>query len=137
MLLDGRSRACRSTVGLYVINIEKLDTDRGDERPWEAPGVARRDCDPHRGGVLLLLGSIRLVLGVLSLFTLLPSLIGLPLGLSVCIMAERDQKKMIAGFMDPTGEDQTEKAFSRGLYGMMYSICCWMYCPIPLAQFLR
>ena len=30
-----------------------------DDRPWERPGAVRRDCEPHRGEMLLLLWRVR------------------------------------------------------------------------------
>jgi hypothetical protein len=35
-------------------------------QPWEQPGAARRDCDPHRAHLLLRLGSAAFLLSLLS-----------------------------------------------------------------------
>src|SRR5437868_5323697 len=66
-------------------------------------GEVRRDCEPHRGPFLQLLGAVCMLLGALSLCLLLPSLAGFPLGLWVWRMARGDQEKMHVGLMDPDG----------------------------------
>jgi hypothetical protein len=33
------------------------DDHDDDERPWEEPGAVRRDCEPHRSGLLVGLGA--------------------------------------------------------------------------------
>jgi hypothetical protein len=44
------------------------DDQAGDEvRPWEQPGAVRRDCSPHRAGLLRALGTAARVCGLLSL----------------------------------------------------------------------
>jgi hypothetical protein len=78
----------------------------GDDRPWEKPGGVRRDCQPHRSGMLLFLATVSILCSLFSCL-LLPGLIGLPLAISVSISARRDLGKMKAGLMDPGGEPQT------------------------------
>jgi hypothetical protein len=87
-----------------------------EERPWEEsdrPQV-RRDCDPHRGPLILVLGIISLVVGALSLPSFLCGLpiailapFGLLLGIGAWVMASRDLAKMAAGTMDPDGKGIT------------------------------
>src|SRR5262245_40727867 len=75
--------------------------------PWERPGFVRRDCDPHRGEPLALLGSVSLLFGVMSLCLCLPALIAVPVGAAVWVTARRDLDKMRAGLMDPEGRPRT------------------------------
>ncbi len=74
-----------------------------DARPWEAPGAVRRDCEPHRGTFLLALAIVSSAVAVLSLITVAPALLSLPLGAWVRAGARRDLGQMRAGFMDPAG----------------------------------
>ena len=53
-----------------------------DPRPWERPGGVRRDCEPHRGRLLHVLGVLSLVCGMLS-GCLAPAILALPLGVAV------------------------------------------------------
>lgn len=81
-----------------------------DDRPWERPrrqGGVRRDCDPHRGTLILVLGILSLVL----------SCIGLPLGIAAVIMGRRDLKRMDAGEVDPDGRGLTQAGWICGIVG--------------------
>jgi hypothetical protein len=93
----------------------------GDERPWEAAGGVRCDCEPDRAQFLVLLSTLSAVFSLFSL-CLLPCLVAVPLGLAVCVMTKRDFKKMDAGLMDRRGWDRTWEAESRGLYGLALGI---------------
>jgi hypothetical protein len=75
-----------------------------DDRPWERPGALRRDCEPHRGGLLLVLGEVSLVLSLLSACGGVTAVVGVPLGMAVLLLASQDLKVMRAGLMDPRGE---------------------------------
>jgi hypothetical protein len=101
--------------------------DEGDERPWEQPdrpGI-RRDCEPHRGAIVLTLGITSIVAGVLSLplmfccgiFALAGPLVGLPCGIVAIVMGRRDLRDMQAGTMDPQGRGQTHAGFICGIAG--------------------
>src|SRR4051795_13430283 len=52
--------------------------------PWELPGNFRRDCEPHRAGLLRLLGALSLGLGVLDAVVVL--LFPLPLDTAVWVV---------------------------------------------------
>ena len=95
-----------------------MPDDREDDRPWEQPGAVRRDCEPHRGDVLLGLGRISLACGLLSLCLCVPAAISVPLGLVVWLLAERDLAKMAAGQMDPAGRELTQAGNSYAQAGM-------------------
>lgn len=91
------------------------------ERPWEQPGNARRDCPPHRGNWLLLLGSVALACGVLSC-TGLPALVGIGLGAGVMLAAADDLVRMDAWLLDPLGQESTSKARRRAMWGLILSL---------------
>jgi hypothetical protein len=60
-------------------------------------GQVRRDCEPHRGPFLQVLGALGMALGWLGACLGLPGLAGLPLCIAVWAMARRDLKKMQSG----------------------------------------
>jgi hypothetical protein len=82
-------------------------SDDRDDRPWERPGAVRRDCEPHRGQTLEVLGTVSLACGALSLFMGLPALLGLPLGAAVLWLSSCDLTMMEAGRMNPAGKAPT------------------------------
>jgi hypothetical protein len=93
-----------------------------DGRPWEWPGAVRRDCAPHRGRLLRVLGGVSLVCGFLALTLGVPGVVGLPLSVTVLVLAGRDQGRMLQGLLDPFGWTETEKAGSLALRGLFLSI---------------
>ena len=99
-----------------------VESQEGEDRPWERPGAVRRDCEPDRGDLLLLLGTLSLACGALSCCLLVPGFLGLPLGMTVMAMAGRDLRQMEAGRMDPQGEHRTEEAEGRAFAGALFSI---------------
>jgi hypothetical protein len=96
-----------------------------DDRPWEASryGVPR-DCEPHRGGLVLALGIISIVLG----FTWFLSVVGLALGIVAWVMGHRDLRKIEARAMDPQGRGMTQGGWICGIIGTalsgLYSLFC-------------
>ncbi|MFN4258477.1 MAG: hypothetical protein ACK4RK_04215 [Gemmataceae bacterium] len=83
--------------------------------PWQADSAwqVRRDCEPHRGTLILILGIISLTLFSFGLLAPL----GAPLGLSAWIMGHGDLKKMAAGVMDPQGQGSTRAGYVCGIVG--------------------
>jgi hypothetical protein len=116
------------------------------DRPWEQPGSFRRDCEPHRGGLLFALGQVSLLLGCLALFCLIPSVLGLAgqarqpaiaftglfcgvpsvLGLAVgvptWVLARRDLGQMEAGLMDPGGRRKTQAGLGQAKVGVVLCV---------------
>jgi hypothetical protein len=86
---------------------------------------ARRDCEPHRGSFLQLLGAASMLLGILSICFLLPSLAGVPLGLWVWRMARLDQEQMHSGLMDPDGKEAVEVAHRWAVDGLRLCVISW------------
>lgn len=102
-----------------------------DPRPWERPGVARRDCAPHRGNVLLLLATVAVLLSVASLCVVLTGWPAFILGAVIRHLADRDLADMGAGKMDPDGRAETEAARERALWGMLCGSFGGMACGLP------
>jgi hypothetical protein len=100
--------------------------DADEPRPWERSGAARRNCVPHRGPLLRLLGTAAVLYAVAALT--LPCLAVIPRGLLVFVplwlgglasavavltLARRDLALMAAGRMDPAGRPATATARDR------------------------
>jgi hypothetical protein len=104
------------------------DLSEDDARPWERrsryAGV-RRDCEPHRGTLILVLG----IIGIVALMVCAP--LGLPLAVAAWVMGQRDLKKMTAGVMDPQGRGLTQAGWICGIIGTiidgLMSIGCVAY----------
>src|SRR5262245_52620816 len=93
-----------------------------DPRPWERPGAVRRDCAPHRGRLLRVLGAIALVCGILALLLAVPGLVGLPLSVAVLRLSGRDLARMRRGLLDPAGRAETERAGDLAIGGLFLSV---------------
>jgi hypothetical protein len=83
------------------------DVDDADEFGIRKKRGVRRDCEPHRGTLILVLGIVSIVIHVL----------GLPLGLPAWIMGRRDLTKMDRGEMDPSGRSTTQAGYVCGIIG--------------------
>lgn len=92
-----------------------------EHRRWERRFELRRDGDPPRGGVLLALGILSIVVGVPSLYLVVPALIGLPLSLVAYLMADRDLLEMRAARMDSRGRASAHAAQWCALVGFLLS----------------
>lgn len=103
------------------------DMDReGDDRPWERKGRfgVRRDWEPHRGTLILVLGIISLVTVAIGLCWVA----GLPLGIAAWVMGHRDMKKMKANLMDPEGKGLTQGGFICGIIGTILNALAGLLC---------
>jgi hypothetical protein len=101
---------------------EPLGAD--DDRPWPY-----RDCEPHRGGMILALGIISIVL----ITTCVLSIIGLPMGIAAWTMAQGDLRKMRAGRMDPDGMRTTESGRTCAIIGTVLNALGVMYLAMMFA----
>jgi len=81
-----------------------------EPRPWELPGAVRRDCEPHRGKLLVGLGVVIVLLGLGSCGCAPIGLVTLPLALGVWRLASADLARMDTGLMDPGGRRLAEQA---------------------------
>jgi len=94
----------------------------GEDRPWEQHGAGvRRDCEPHRGPLILTLGIVSICITppgfCCGIFGLLFSGIGLGLGIPAIIMGKNDLAKMTQGTMDTQGHGQTQAGWICGIIG--------------------
>jgi hypothetical protein len=91
-----------------------------DDRPWEQRdrwgGGVRRDAEPHRATLVLVLGIVSVVMFSFC------GLIGLALGIMAWVMGARDLKKMAAGEMDPAGEGNTRAGMICGIVGTILNV---------------
>jgi hypothetical protein len=102
-----------------------LVADPGDE----AEGIGResfvnlrRDCEPHRGLLISLLGNASLVLGSMAMILCgVPGLLGLPLGVAAWLMGNHDLDLMRRGLMDPDGFTRTRLGRECGILGVVLS----------------
>jgi hypothetical protein len=105
------------------MNEQPFGTEPDEEvPPWEARGQIRRDCAPHRGSVLVLLGSGALVCGMLAVCLIVPGLFGLPFGLVIYVLSQRDLERMKAGTMDPDGRTLTIQGGELAVGGALLSL---------------
>jgi hypothetical protein len=124
--------------------------EEGDERPWERPGApVRRDCEPHRGGLLLTLGILSIVSAVPGLGTtpcsccfplgiagIVLGIIGVALGITSVVLGQMDLKRMHAGVMDPSGRGLTLGGMICGIVGGVLSVIAMMCDVIGLMGWL-
>jgi predicted Zn finger-like uncharacterized protein len=85
------------------------DIDEENEFDLQRRFGVRRDCEPHRGTLILVLGVVSIVIHIL----------GVPLGLPAWIMGARDIKKMDRGDMDPSGRGTTQAGYICGIIGTL------------------
>jgi hypothetical protein len=108
-------------------------TSGDDFRPWELPGNVRRDCAPHRGELLLLLGRIAEVFSIFFLCGIQNAMIGLVLGTTVWFWVRHDLRLIQKGLMDPAGQPLLERARRRSVWAIR---CALLYLIILAALWL-
>jgi predicted Zn finger-like uncharacterized protein len=91
------------------------DDDDDDDRPRRR---RRRDYLPHRGGAVVTMGVMGLVLTV---FPVVP-LAGLVLGIIAWVMGTTDLAEMRAGRMDPEGQSQTSAGRVCGIIAVVLHV---------------
>jgi hypothetical protein len=97
-----------------------------DEQSWDSPFRPqgyRRDWEPHRGTLVLVLGTVSI--GMAMVFTPL----ALPFGVAAWILGQSDLRKMKRNDMDPAGKGNTEAGWICGIIGTCLGlipvvICC-------------
>jgi hypothetical protein len=96
------------------------------ERPWEQPGVVRRDCAPHRAGLIAGLGlvawSASFLGSVCCVLLPLAAPVALVLGATAWILGSRDLRAILAGYMDPTGLGPTEHGVQSGRTAILRTV---------------
>lgn len=86
--------------------------DEYDDGPYRSP-----DELPHRGGVVLTMGIVSIVLACATVAFCVPALIGLPLGILAWVWGRKDLRRMEQGLMDPEGRGTTQGGFICGIIG--------------------
>jgi hypothetical protein len=119
---------CRARVPLdaeYCCHCGEL-LDEEEELRWDEDEPFppdRRDYEPHRGTLILVLG----ILGLVAL----P--LGLPCGIAAWVLGQGDLKKMEAKIMDPAGRLNTSAGRICGIIG---TVVCSVYGLFILGAFL-
>lgn len=130
---------CRAFIDREVIRCPQCNRRLVGDDPL--PFWVRRDCEPHRGALLQLLGVMSILLSVLTLPLALVSwgifqipvgavggLIAVAVGAAAWTMGSSDLEKMKRGEMDPTGRGKTQAGQQCGIIGVILSLTCGMGC---------
>jgi hypothetical protein len=92
-----------------------------DERPWEEGLGPRRDWASHRGGLVLTLGIISIVVAptafCCSIFGVILQVGGVALGITAWVIGRRDLNRMNVHEMDPSGHGTTQAGYICGIIG--------------------
>jgi hypothetical protein len=117
MPIEPETRPCPACFETIPANTEKChfcgEDPRVPPRRPPLPTTVRRDCEPHRGNVILVLGIFSLVFLPCAYI-----LVGIVLGAIAWVMGNRDIKKIRAGTMDPEGEGVTNAGRICGIVGV-------------------
>ena len=108
--------AHRDTRRCYSCGRRLLDDDPDDDRPARRPERMRprRDCEPHRGGLILTFG----IIACATLFVCWPlAPVALIFGILAWVMGGGDLRKINAGTMDPEGHGITQAGWICGIVG--------------------
>jgi hypothetical protein len=96
--------------------------------PWARPGAVRRDCEPHRGKLVLKLADASLLLGAFALCLGFVAGLALACGAAAWVLASRDLGRMRSGLMDPRGQADTARGRTRARAGLalgLYAAVLW------------
>jgi len=104
---------------------EHLDDEDQSDRPWDRGyrpyRDVRRDSEPHRGTLILVLGIVSIVLSSLSACSYgVLGIFGLIMGICVWVMGQKDLKKMKSNVMDPQGMGSTQAGWICGIIGTAF-----------------
>ncbi len=93
------------------------DLTRGSSRHGERrPRYVRRDCEPHRAGLILTFGILSIVLIFFCM-----GIVAFPFGVAGWIMGQRDLRKINAGTMDGEGRSSTQAGWVCSIIGTILS----------------
>jgi hypothetical protein len=102
---------CGERIEAAAVHCRFCGEDLAEEidRPWERPHrpLVRRDCEPHRGVLILVLGILSLVITYL----------GVVPGIIAWVLGQQDLKKMTERTMDPQGRGLTQAGRICGIVG--------------------
>ncbi len=116
---------CREDIrrGTVVCPYCGLDLEEQGDGYTRRPPV-RLDAEPHRGGLIQVLGILSLVLSLVYFLFF----ISLPLGIAAWVMGRGDLRKMEDGVMDPNGRRKTKDGWLCGIIGTILSSLCGLAC---------
>lgn len=101
-------------------NIMDAPDQQADLPPWEQPDGFRRDYEPHRATALLRLAIVGIVLNFLGVVLVaFPTIVGVPVCLTIWLLARQDLHKMEAGIMDPSGNYEVMRALEVAQFGVV------------------
>lgn len=101
------------------------DSDEDDEdRPRRRSSRPRRDLEPHRGALILVLGILSVCAAVVGVccFGIILGPAALALGISAWVMGQGDRNKMAAGTIDPAGRGNTTAGWICGIIGTILGV---------------
>jgi hypothetical protein len=91
---------------------------------WEG----RRDAQPHRGGIIDVLGTISMLAGTLALCTgPLGITFSLATGIPAILMARKDLERMRQGTVDPQGRGKSDMGRVKALIGIFLSVLLGLF----------
>ncbi|GIW79889.1 MAG: hypothetical protein KatS3mg105_1696 [Gemmatales bacterium] len=104
--------------------------EAADSRPpWEREGGFRRDCEPHRGPLILTLGILSIVIGFLGVCTMgIGGVVGAIIGIVGWILGQTDLKKIRHNRMDPLGHGSTHAGWVCAIIGTVISVLTSLMC---------
>ncbi len=104
----------------YTPKPEPVKPDRQEEDPahWEMGAGRRRDLEPHRGTLILVLGILSICLPCFSLV----------LGPIAWYMGASDLRAIRQGRMDPSGEGTTKAGYICGIVGTVIHVVGFFGC---------
>jgi predicted Zn finger-like uncharacterized protein len=105
--ISARTERCRFC-GERLQEREDEEDDEGDAPSYRRR--VRRDWEPHRGTIVLVLGILSIVIGVIGLF----------MGIAAWVMGSTDLKKMNRREMDPEGRGITQAGWICGIIGTIW-----------------
>lgn len=120
---------------------EDLEDDVKSDRPWDRGyrpyRDVRRDSEPHRGTLILVLGIVSIVSSSLSVCSYgLLGIIGLVMGICVWVMGQKDLKKMRSNQMDPQGQGSTQAGWICGIIGTVFGALGFLFFVAAIGFFI-
>jgi predicted Zn finger-like uncharacterized protein len=107
---------------------EDDDDDRPSRRRSDRRGLPRRNSEPHRGALILVLGIISLAALFLNLCYGLGVLVGLPLGITAWVLGSGDLRKINNHEMDEEGLGMTQAGWICGIIGTILQSLVLLTC---------
>ena len=117
---------------------DSLDYDDEDHprRRGGYSGPPRRDSEPHRGVLIMVLGIISLAAVFLSFCYGVGTLVGIPLGITAWVLGHGDLRKIKNREMDEEGLGMTQAGWICGIIGVILHSLVLLTCGAFFAYFL-